>query len=339
MPPPSTSKPGSDPVPDPGDPERKRVLNVLAQRRYRRRKRERIAALEAQIRGSDTSSKDTSQDGNSPALPSPPTSEENNVMPHSTLYGVDDFGNAWAIADPAPIETLRYHHIGYDQPLLEEDGLCLDLDDGTLGHVEQIMHIPDTHSSLVSRDIFQFNSTSPFTTPFPTTPSAFMDDFTLEIPALKLMAASSTIATMLNCLDSMFDPAASRTLACLSDPTIPHWFAPTKAQQQIPHHPIFDVMPWPSVRHKMIVAFASPMHARPPVTRDPMALMTLMADMDDDAEGVRVQGDDGLDGKNWEIGQAMFSNWWWAFDKEIVAQSNKWRERRGAPRLQLLPAS
>lgn len=37
-------------VPDAGDPDRKRVLNVLAQRRYRQKRRERIAALEAQAR-------------------------------------------------------------------------------------------------------------------------------------------------------------------------------------------------------------------------------------------------------------------------------------------------
>lgn len=40
----------SSPLPTPGDPDRKRVLNVLAQRRYRQRKREKLAALEAKAK-------------------------------------------------------------------------------------------------------------------------------------------------------------------------------------------------------------------------------------------------------------------------------------------------
>ncbi|KAJ4371181.1 hypothetical protein N0V83_004397 [Neocucurbitaria cava] len=49
-------------VPDVGDPDRKRVLNVLAQRRYRQRRKEKVAALEAQTK----------------AIPSPPDTQQHN---------------------------------------------------------------------------------------------------------------------------------------------------------------------------------------------------------------------------------------------------------------------
>ncbi|KAJ4359747.1 uncharacterized protein N0V89_000303 [Didymosphaeria variabile] len=42
-------------LPEPGDPDRKRVLNVLAQRRYRERRKAKYAALEAQAQGVTTS--------------------------------------------------------------------------------------------------------------------------------------------------------------------------------------------------------------------------------------------------------------------------------------------
>lgn len=66
-----------------------------------------------------------------------------------------------------------------------------------------------------------------------------------------------------------------------------------------------------------------------------MALMRFVNDLDDSAEGLRVYGEDRSDYNNWEIGQQVFDNWWWAFDVSIVVNSNKLRARRGAPRLML----
>lgn len=83
--------------------------------------------------------------------------------------------------------------------------------------------------------------------------------------------------------------------------------------------------------------FSQPAHLRPPAARDSMALMQLMFDMDDSVEGVRVVGDDYCDGKNWEIGQAVFKNWWWALDRDVIENSNALRRKRGASKL-LMPA-
>ena len=153
------------------------------------------------------------------------------------------------------------------------------------------------------------------------------------------MKAGLRLAEMMGCAQTMWDLTALRVLDRGSIPTqmIPPNMEPTEAQRRLPHHPFFDIFPWPSMRTRLIVVFSQPVHLRPPSARDPMALMQLMYDMDDSAEGVRVIGDDYCDAKNWEIGQAVFKNWWWVLDREVVANSNALRRKRGASKL-ILPA-
>jgi hypothetical protein len=153
----------------------------------------------------------------------------------------------------------------------------------------------------------------------------------------KLMAAGIQIAHMLDCADALWDPMVRRTLQPRPIGTIPPCFQPTAAQRAIPHHPFLDLLPWPGVRSRLIVGFGMPVARRPPGARDPMALMLLMADIEDEREGFRVTGADGADADAWEIGQAFVSNWWWALDREVVEKSNRLRLRRGADRLRLMP--
>lgn len=147
---------------------------------------------------------------------------------------------------------------------------------------------------------------------------------------------------MLGCELSIWDPNASRVFDTgqlqLPVPTLPSSLEPTEVQKRIPHHPIFDILPWPSIRTKLICVFAQPPELRPPAARDPLALLHLLYDMDDPAEGFRIAGADALDAGNWEVGQAFFRNWWWALDRSVVENSNVLRRKRGADRLRLMPA-
>ncbi|PGH18337.1 hypothetical protein AJ80_04515 [Polytolypa hystricis UAMH7299] len=71
--------------------ERKRVLNVLAQRRYRRRKKEHIKALEAQLQkgGSDSISSPAAESVDDALTPSPPpTTITNNIETPTVPIGV-----------------------------------------------------------------------------------------------------------------------------------------------------------------------------------------------------------------------------------------------------------
>ena len=74
---------------------------------------------------------------------------------------------------------------------------------------------------------------------------------------------------------------------------------------------------------------------RPPSARDPLAVVNLLMDIDDETEGMRIRGEDGWDSGNWEVGEKFFRNWWWALDREIVENSNRLRAERGAGRLRL----
>lgn len=51
--------------------------------------------------------------------------------------------------------------------------------------------------------------------------------------------------------------------------------------------------------------------------------------MEDPAEGMRVGGDDPFEAGEWEVGQAVFEKWWWAFDGKVVERSNMLRRQRG----------
>jgi hypothetical protein len=156
------------------------------------------------------------------------------------------------------------------------------------------------------------------------------------------MKATLEIAKILGCEQSIWDLTTSHTLSIDAEPgqplILPADYEPTPAQKSIPHHPLFDIIPWATVRTRLIHVFAQPVEMRPPSARDPMALLNLAYDMEDSVEGLRVEGENCFDSSNWEIGQKFFQNWWWALDRSIVTQSNALRARRGASRLQLMPA-
>ena len=169
---------------------------------------------------------------------------------------------------------------------------------------------------------------------------AFADDSILEMPSLKVIKAAKRITSMLGIADELWDPRASWVPDAAKFPfdMLPAHYHPTDTQLLVPHHPFIDVLPWPSVRNKLICTLAQPPQLRPPSARDPMAIMFLALDIDDDAEGVRISGSDGLDEASWEIGQTIFKNWWWAFSRPIINNSNRLRIDRGAGPLRLQPA-
>lgn len=112
--------------------------------------------------------------------------------------------------------------------------------------------------------------------------------------------------------------------------TLPPHLQPTPTQRLIPHHPLLDLLPWPSTRDKLIQVFHLPLHLRPKNAQDPMALVRLVYDMEDGSgEGIKVQPGDPFEPGGWEIGQVVFERWWWAFEGDVVERSNRGRRGRG----------
>ncbi|PSN73741.1 hypothetical protein BS50DRAFT_629728 [Corynespora cassiicola Philippines] len=317
-------------IPDPGDPDRKRVLNVLAQRRYRERRREKIAALEAQAKG----------------LTSPPLSDS------SADVGIQLGPETQQREPPEPLEDESIENIwrepGVTFPVMSfsQDPVDFQLypDFGTSSSAGIGSSSPTSTNFFAHPNI---SSTVP-SMPFPLSADAAL----LTIPTLNAMKAFGMVAAALKVGDEMWNPFFLHTLPPTPAPNLPSNFNPTPAQIAIPHHPSLDVLPWPSLREKLICMFSLPSALRPPIARDEGSewqeggLIRLVQDIDDSKEGFIMHGDTATwqDGSElveeaWEVGELFYRNWWWCLDRDIVEMSNRKRKGRGLTALRIKPQS
>lgn len=167
----------------------------------------------------------------------------------------------------------------------------------------------------------------------------FPDSYLLPVHELTLLKAFTRISTRMGC-----DKDDLWSLECISPfalgtgtpaGELPAAWRPTATQRSVAHHPVFDFFPWPSARDRIITILSLPDAARPPGARGPLAMVNFVYDFEDSAEGVRIYGADPYDPGSWEVGQVFFERWWFLFDREIIANSNRWREIRGAAPLLL----
>lgn len=167
------------------------------------------------------------------------------------------------------------------------------------------------------------------------------DSYLLPVYELTLLKGLMCIAERLGSPDDVWSLTSQSpftkgggTPAGLLPPT----WQPTATQVLMPHHPFLDFLPWPSVRDKVINIFSLPEGSRPPSAAGPTGLANLAYDVEDNSEGVRIYGDDPYDPACWEVGQVFFQRWWFLFDRDIIATSNRWRRLRGAPPLAIKAA-
>jgi hypothetical protein len=343
------------PTPEHGNPDRKRVLNVLAQRRYRQRKRERLAALESLVSESTATSSATPEgiDIDVAASPKPahnvpssdqslsPKAASSNSKSSDTCSngarspqtfdpGFQSFGGGLSLPDFASLNTISAWEEmttpNTDLPdaqyedLMDQGPLYLDTTNSDYSFQNPVSTLswPDASNIVPSSDLVLSN------------------DLELDVPVLKTMRTGLTIIQMLGGLDHMYDLTAKWTMGGSDFSKLPPSFQPTPTQLRVPHHPLLDIIPWPSLRTKLILMFAMPPDLRPPNARDPESIMQISNDMDDPADGFIVNGPSGMSDDDWEIGEAFLKNWGWAIDRDIVARTNASRARRGVPRLRLL---
>ncbi|KAF9888136.1 hypothetical protein FE257_009272 [Aspergillus nanangensis] len=386
----SKRKSGDLAVPDiTDDPaERKRVLNVLAQRRYRERKKEHLRSLQDQVKSKDddTASYPSNTQGGDAAALSHRESEVNNsqddyedVVPVSlaeaefipTMSGLWSPHQSLLFLSPSPPPQELLDPLASTENL--DHILCLSPPSLLLEPFGPLQEDHERHTPMPTRqsenayslsDQLQMHQSSTFT---------FPDDHLIEIPTLSLLKASMIVARRLNIADLLWDfsavspfflggaqidgqlslsPPSLMFSSSASSPiegrqekdpmdvgTLPDHIRPTVSQRLIPHHPVLDVFPWPGTRDKLIHVFSLPVDLRPRSAQDPMGLFRLVYDIEDvGGEGVRIQGQDPFDKDSWEIGQLVFERWWWAFETDIVDQSNRARTKRGEKGL-ILPGA
>jgi len=167
---------------------------------------------------------------------------------------------------------------------------------------------------------------------------SFPDESYLEMAELTLLRGCMAIARRLGIQDTIWSlagvsPFTNPDMALAEFNHLPANLRPTLLQMTIPHHPVIDLLPWPSARDRMIGILAQPPEIRPPGAASPMALLEFVYDIEDGAEGVRISGSDPYSASNWEVGEKVFKSWWWIFDRDIIKRSNELRASRGAPML------
>jgi len=128
---------------------------------------------------------------------------------------------------------------------------------------------------------------------------SFADSYLLSVPELTLLRAFLRIATRLGMATTLFwDLAATSPFmdaaseASTATHLLPAGWRPTAAQRLVAHHPLLDLLPWPTVRDRLIGIFDLPEPARPAAARGPLGLAQLAYDLEDTAEGLRIYGDD-----------------------------------------------
>ena len=333
--------------------ERKRVLNVLAQRRYRERRREHLKKLE-------------SQHENSTSPPAGNTTDELNETRHDQSNGphidahltpypsVELPARDFALSDGLSAE--------FEEPDLASNGWATSFDTSVHDWPAATL-LPSLFPA--SKSTPSSNIPTPEQTDTSTSPSSlgsvewppidemdvssalqamstrsytFPDERHTSILELKLLRGCMMIAKRMSIEDILWSldstsPFTDPALSGLSFDHLPANLRPTANQRLIPHHPVLDVLAWPTVRDKMILVFSQPPEVRPPIAASPMALIDFVYDVEDSAEGVRIWGDDPYNAENWEAGEAVFKKWWWALDSNIIGKSNDWRKERGAPLL------
>lgn len=105
-----------------------------------------------------------------------------------------------------------------------------------------------------------FNTLSPSELSVDGIDLSFPDSYLLPVSEFALMRAFLRIAARLGCKTNIFDLHARSPFG---DPStavahLPQSWQPTAAQILIPHHPILDFIPWPSVRERIIYTLTLP---------------------------------------------------------------------------------
>jgi hypothetical protein len=97
--------------------------------------------------------------------------------------------------------------------------------------------------------------------------------------------------------------------------TIPTPMKPTLNQEIIPHKPYVDMLPWKSMRDKLL---------RCANTINETEFVIDMVNQD-----LRIWGTRPWDPRSWEVGPVFAEKWWFLMDEDIIETSNFWRSQRG----------
>ncbi|PTD09329.1 putative oxidoreductase [Fusarium culmorum] len=132
------------------------------------------------------------------------------------------------------------------------------------------------------------------------------------------MTACAALAVIAECLNLDCQPRPGFHIKALFL-ELPSAIAPTDLQKLVPHKPYLDMLPWASLRDKLLQSVSV-------INED-----EFMADMR--SGNLRVWGQVPWDPMGWEVTPDFARRWWFLMDAGIVRTSNFWRSQRGEPPL------
>ncbi|KAI8956152.1 hypothetical protein F4801DRAFT_4047 [Xylaria longipes] len=311
--------------------ERKRVLNVLAQRRYRERKRQGKGRGRAENATSTPQSNNTRDNGSdspirlnalvseTPVLENDPSCSTylNLLSPPDSASTSLSFNSDVIPRTKSPTASFEVSGAAL-LPGVEES--CPNTDNSSWSTLQVGASVTgekvatlDFLDTLDPSALLNSSSTSPsVSNNSDTTGISFPDSYYLPVHELAILRGLVLIAMRLHCNTATIWQLSANshfndgTHTALTTRELPEVWRPTLSQLTIPHHPVIDLLPWPSVRDRIIMLLCLPDNARPPAAAGPLAVAQLAYDLEDGAEGVRIWGDDPCEPTSWEVGQVLF---------------------------------
>lgn len=103
--------------------------------------------------------------------------------------------------------------------------------------------------------------------------------------------------------------------------SLPSSLIPTPKQESIPHRPYVDMIPWSSLRNRILIC--------------PSAINEIELVIDLMSGDIKVWGMTAWDPMSWEVGPEFARKWWFLLDETILHTTNFWRRQRGEEALEL----
>ncbi|KAH7411200.1 hypothetical protein BKA64DRAFT_375876 [Cadophora sp. MPI-SDFR-AT-0126] len=132
--------------------------------------------------------------------------------------------------------------------------------------------------------------------------------------------------------DAFLNIASKLELACAQDSgfnivapvnSLPPSLVPTLQQRFVPHKPYIDMLPWPSMRDRIL--------------NSPSSINEIEFTADMASNDIKVWGATSWDPIGWEISPKFAKKWWFLIDDGILQTANFWRSQRGEEPLPLDP--
>jgi hypothetical protein len=167
----------------------------------------------------------------------------------------------------------------------------------------------------MSMDMIPLSGSAPVTFQGQVSMDPTVDNHFIVMHNMTTCAAFDCIATILE-LACMQDSGFNiRALTC----TLPSAIAPTLKQQIVPHKPYVDMLPWSSLRDRILNS---------PTSINELELLMDMGTL-------KVWGSTPWDPMGWEIPPEFAKKWWFLLDDGIIHVTNFWRGQRGEEALEL----